>query len=191
MEYDKEKKQIIIKRELSNLDRLVLNFLNILCKHAEYVIVSGYVSILLGRARATEDVDIFIERIAGERFFKLYEELKSAGFWCLNAEQPEEVFNYLKEGMAVRFARQNNIIPNFEIRFPRKKIDDETFKDTLTVILPWGKLRISSLERQIAFKRYYLKSNKDIEDALHIETIFKEQMDYEKIKSIKKELDAV
>ena len=45
-----------------------------------------------------------------------------------------------------------------------------------------GDLIISSLERQIAFKRYYLKSDKDLEDAQHIEDSFKDNIDLNKIK---------
>ena len=37
------------------------------------------------------------------------------------------------------------------------------------------------MERQIAFKRYYLSSDKDIEDALFIEKLFKGQIDYNKV----------
>ena len=72
MEYNKEKKEIITDRELSNLDKLVLKFIKILEKHVDYVIISGYVSILLGRSRATEDVDVFINKIHINVFSKFY-----------------------------------------------------------------------------------------------------------------------
>ena len=61
MEYNKEKKEIILNKKISELDKLVLNFINLLKNHADYVIISGYVSIILGRARATEDIDLFIK----------------------------------------------------------------------------------------------------------------------------------
>jgi len=54
MEYYNEKGEIKINKELNNLDKFVLDFISLL---EEYVIVSGYVSILLRRSRATEDVD--------------------------------------------------------------------------------------------------------------------------------------
>jgi len=62
MKYDDKAKEIVLNRELSNLDKLVLNFVKILEKYTDYIIVSGYVSIILGRARATEDVDVFIKK---------------------------------------------------------------------------------------------------------------------------------
>ena len=60
MEYNKEKKTIKLERELSNLDEFVLDFVNLL---DNYVIVSGYVSILLGRSRTTEDVDLLLPKL--------------------------------------------------------------------------------------------------------------------------------
>ena len=179
------KKEIKLNRKLSSLDKLVLNFVSILEKYVDYVIISGYISILFGRARATEDIDIFIKKMKQEEFLRLYEALGRGGFWCLNAEKAEEVYNYLRDGLAIRFARKETSIPNFEIKFPKRAIDAETFEDSINVFLSEGKIIISSLERQIAFKRYFLKSDKDIEDALHIEEIFKDKLDYDKINKLK------
>ena len=78
--------------ELSELAKFGLEFVRILEKHADYVVISGYVSILLGRARATEDIDVFMERISKEKFSEFYAELKEKGFWCINAEKWDEVF---------------------------------------------------------------------------------------------------
>jgi len=185
MEYLSNKKEIILNRELNNLDRFALDFTRILEKHVNYVIISGYVSILLGRTRATEDIDVFIKKISLEQFSELYKDLQRNGFECINAESPKEVFSYIRDGLAIRFARKNAPTPNFEVKFPKRDIDRETFTDFITVVLPCGKLKISSLERQIAFKRYYLKSEKDIEDAVHIEELFKKQLDYGKINKLK------
>ena len=85
MIYNPEEREIICDRELSNLDKLVLRFIQILEKHIDYVIISGYVAILLGRSRATEDVDVFIRKVDKQKFFSFYEELKKEGFWCINA----------------------------------------------------------------------------------------------------------
>lgn len=185
MEYNKDKREIILERKLNKLDRFVLDFIKVLEKHIDYVIISGYVSILLGRTRATEDIDLFIKHISIEKFAEFYEEAKKRGFECINAEKVDEVFSYLKEGLAIRFSRKNQPVPNFEIKLPKREIDRETFEDFITVLLPRGKLKISSLERQIAFKEEYLKSDKDIEDATHIEELFKDKLDYGKINKLK------
>jgi len=181
MEYNKEKKEIILNKKISELDKLVLDFINILKNHADYVIISGYVSIILGRARATEDIDLFIKKIDKNKFLKLYEDLIKNSYWCLNSDSPEEIYDYLIDNLAVRFAKKDETIPNFEVKFPKTKIDEETFKDCIAVKMPEGSIKISSLEIQIAFKKYYLKSDKDLEDAKHIEHIFKDKIDIEKV----------
>ena len=62
---------IEIDRELSDLDCFTLDFVNILERHTNYVIVSGYVAILLGRARASEDIDSIIPKIDFSMFQSL------------------------------------------------------------------------------------------------------------------------
>ena len=189
MEYNKEKKEIILNKKISELDKLVLDFINILKNHADYVIISGYVSIILGRARATEDIDLFIKKIDKNKFLKLYEDLIKNSYWCLNSDSPEEIYDYLIDNLAVRFAKKDETIPNFEVKFPKTKIDEETFKDCIAVKMPEGSIKISSLEIQIAFKKYYLKSDKDLEDAKHIEHIFKDKIDMEKVYKYKSILE--
>jgi len=180
------KNTIKLNKEINELDRFVFRFINILKKYTDYVIVSGYVSILLGRSRATEDVDIFIQEIDKNSFRKFYEELKADGFWCLNSEDTKDIYQYLTSGLAARFALENTTVPNFEVKFAKKFLDKESFNDRMTVVTDLGEIFVSALERQIAFKRYYLKSDKDIEDAKHIEEVFIGCIDKEKIDKYKK-----
>lgn len=180
------KKSIKLDKVMNRLDTFVLKFIKILEKYTKYVIVSGYVSILFGRARGTEDIDIFIKELNKKKFNALYKDLKKHGYWCLNTEDADEVYAYLADGLAVRFAIKNQTIPNFEIKFTKKKFQIYTFKDVLTVVTKLGKINISSIERQIAFKKYYLKSDKDLEDARHLEELFKEHIDWKKIDKYKK-----
>ena len=91
MEYNKSKKEIILNRELSKLDNFVIEFINILKKYSDYVIISGYISILLGRSRATENVDLFIKEMTFQTFVTFYEDLKKNGFWCLNADEARDI----------------------------------------------------------------------------------------------------
>ncbi len=51
---------IRLDKELNALDEFVLHFVNSI--KSDYVIVSGYVSILFGRARMSEDVDDLIPK---------------------------------------------------------------------------------------------------------------------------------
>ena len=186
-----DSKTIKLDTVVNELDRFVFDFIKILEKHAEYVIVSGYVAILFGRSRATEDIDVFIKEMSNEQFALLYGELKRNGYWCINGESVDGLYEYLAEGLALRFALSNELQPNFEVKFAKKRLDFEAFPDALTVITGIGKLKVSSLERQIAFKQHYLKSDKDLEDALHLEKVFKGHLDTGKIKAYKRRINEV
>ena len=56
--YTMEDNVIVINRDLTELDIFVRDFLNVFKKHNDYLIVSGFVSIVTGRSRGTEDVDM-------------------------------------------------------------------------------------------------------------------------------------
>ena len=60
MEFSFTKKKIILNNKVVNrLDEFVLTFTSVLDRmKINYVIVSGYVAIVFGRSRATEDIDI-------------------------------------------------------------------------------------------------------------------------------------
>lgn len=180
---------IRLDKVVNDLDKFVFGFIRTLEKHADYVIISGYVSILFGRTRATEDVDIFVKEIEKPRFVAFYKELLDKGYWCLNGEDADELYTYLAEGSALRFADNGEVFPNFEVKFARKQLDKAAFTDPLTVVTELGSVKVSSIERQIAFKKYYLKSDKDVEDARHLEKVFKEHLDMEKIAAYRRLLE--
>ncbi|MBI4010169.1 MAG: nucleotidyltransferase [Candidatus Aenigmarchaeota archaeon] len=179
------KTTIKLDKEINELDKLVFRFIGILKKYTDYVVISGYVAILLGRSRTTEDVDIFIKDIGKHTFKEFYQELQREGFWCLNSEDSNEIYNYLADGLAARFAVEGATIPNFEVKVAKKPLDKESFNDRIVALTNIGGIYISSVERQIAFKRYYLKSEKDIEDAKHIEQLFNKNIDIQKINKYK------
>ena len=180
------KSTIKLDKVKTELDAFLMDFIRILEKRTKYVIISGYVSILFGRTRGTEDIDVIIEKMERERFGKLYEDLKSKGFYCLNADELDGIHEQLSEKTAVRFAKKGQVIPNIEVKFAKTPLDNETLKENLKVIMPFGTLAISRIEQQIAFKRYALKSGKDIEDARHLENIFKDHLDKSKIERYRK-----
>lgn len=177
MEYNEKKGKIILGRELSNLDKFVLDFTSLL---EYYVIVSGYVSIILGRARATEDVDLLVPKMNLEDFKNLWKRIGKKGFECLNTSKPEEAFSMLNK-YAIRFARKGKAIPNIEFKTIKNRVEEHSFENRIKVIIGKSILFISPLEMQIAYKREHLKSDKDMEDALHIEEIFKDKIDKKKI----------
>ena len=63
---------IKLNKVLNELDVFVLEFTRLLERHTPCVIVSGYISILFGRARATEDINLFIQPLSRETFLAFY-----------------------------------------------------------------------------------------------------------------------
>jgi hypothetical protein len=183
-----DKKTLEIDRELSDLDKFILDFIRILEKHVNYGLVSGYVSILLGRARVSEDVDVIIQKIDFSTFQTLYKELKKNNYYCLNADIVSIIYDYLSENLAVRFATKDKTIPNVELKWIKHKFDKLALENTIDVKLSKGVLKISNLELQIAFKEEVLKSPKDLEDANHIRDVAKEYLDNESIQKYRKML---
>lgn len=180
---------IKIDRELSDLDCFALNFTNILKDHTPYVIVSGYVTILLGRSRASEDIDIIVPKMSFSSYQSLYTHLKKNGFYCLNAEEEKDIYKYLLEGLAIRFAKIGTALPNIELKWAKNKFDDLALKKTMAVTIPSGELCISHLELQIAFKESVLKSPKDLEDARHLRGVAEGFLDTNLIQQYKEQLD--
>jgi len=165
-------------KDLSELDKFVFDFIKILQKHVKYVIISGYVAILFGRNRSSEDVDIFIEKINQEVLNNLWEEL-SKDFECINTPNVKDSYGkYLSEGLAIRFAKKNTFIPNIELKFPKVDLDLWTLSESKKVIINKKTLFISPLELEIPYK-LFLGSEKDIEDAMHLFNLFKEYIDME------------
>lgn len=168
--------KIVFEKEMSDLDKFVVDFINILnsCK-IRYVIVSGYISILFGRSRSTEDIDLFVEHMSEEKFNEFMRIIEERGMWALNATDNKELYSMLKDNLAIRIAEKGKAIPNFELKFPRKDTDFFSLDNPIKVVLNDNELLISPLEMQIAYK-LYLGSEKDIEDAVHVYQIFKEKL---------------
>ena len=171
--YAKEK--IEFKKELNNLDEFTIEFTSVLNKlNITYVIVSGYVSILFGRNRASEDIDIIVDKININKFRDLWNNLSQ--FECLEHTKFEDAYEYIINGTAIRFSRKNKFIPNIEFKFPKKDLEEWVLKNRIKVDINNKTIFISPIELQIAFK-IYLGSEKDIEDARYLYGLFKDKID--------------
>ncbi len=179
MEYNPDKKEVLLNRKLSNLDKFVLDFCKLL---DEYVIVSGYVSILFGRSRATEDVDLLVPKMNEDKFLEIWEKANNSGFECLNTSNPKEAYKMLEEH-AIRFSRKRNPIPNIEFKVMKTKDDEYSFYKKIRVKTNKEDIYISPFEMQIAFK-LDLGSEKDLEDASHLYELFKDKLNKEKMAKI-------
>jgi len=162
------------------LDKLVLRFVGTI--DFNYVIISGYIAILFGRSRNTEDVDIFIDHISSHKFLEFYKKLEKQDFYILDAEDAEDAYDRLKEGLSVRFAEKNTTEPNFELKFPKRDTDFYSIEHRIRVIISnKHEVMISPIELQIAYK-LYLGSEKDELDARHLYGLFKNNINKKLLK---------
>ena len=181
MEVLVKKEKISIKKTLSKLDELVFKFSSILIKSKiDFVIVSGYVAIVFGRSRTTEDIDVLIERITRKKFNALLSKLTRAGFFCVNANK-EDSWNCIRDGIPLRFGFKSRIIPNFEVKFVKTHLERYTLTNKVALFVNKKKTYMSPLELQIPFK-LKLGSIKDLEDARYLYKIFSNKLDKIKLK---------
>ena len=178
----------LTNKNLSELDIFVLDFLSVLKAYTNYVIVSGYVTILFGRARGTEDIDIIIEKMDRGMFERFFNDLTERNYWFLNSDDQNDLFNMLNENLAVRIAKIDEIIPNIELKFVKDYFDNFSLKNSLKVMIGDHEMKISPIELQIPYK-LYLSGDKDIEDAIYLYEIFKETIDRKTLKNFLKEFD--
>jgi len=184
---------LTVSRELSALDEDVLTFTQVLddCNVA-YVIVSGYVAILTGRSRSTEDIDVILESLSESETELLISELNERGYWGM-AMPLEEMYSMLSEGSRIRIAEEGEMYPNFETWFVSNDVEREALSNPLTVEFDEGQIEISPLELQIAYKLRLAQaadslSGKDFEDALHLYLTFEERFNTEQLETYVKEL---
>jgi hypothetical protein len=184
---------LTVSRELSALDKDVLEFTRILdACDVNYVIVSGYVAILTGRSRSTEDIDVILESLSKTETEQLVTELKNRGYWGM-AMPLDEMYSMLSEGSRIRIAEDGEMYPNFETWFVSNDVEREALSNPLTVTFDEGDIEISPLELQIAYKLRLAQASdslngKDFEDALHLYLTFEERFNTEQLEAYIKEL---
>ena len=176
---------VTLDKEITKLDEFVLEIINLIKKYADYVIISGYISIFFGRARGTEDVDMFIKNLSLNSFKELYKELVKLGYdWTI--EDPDALYkDYLKSGLPINVWKRNFPLLRMEIKWASKPSQIIAFEDKMTVKFKGYELLMANIESQIAYKRYIAKSEKDLADARHLEVVFKD-INQEKINEYKK-----
>lgn len=178
---------IIINRELTQLDLFLKDFLDILKKYSDYLVVSGYVSISTGRTRATEDIDILFPSMEKEKFSLLFEDLTKGSFWCYQGDNYEEVYPYIENFNNIRFAKTNEMFPNIEF-IPINKIKKAKFFEfshPQKIKIKNFEFKIPPIEFEILYKELVLAGKKDIEDARHLRSFFSDILKEEKFKEFK------
>lgn len=187
IEYDETRRIIKVRKEkLTMEDTIALAFSRILEKeNVRYAIVAGYVALLFGRSRRSDDVDFIIENISLGKFASLCEKLFKAGFKFLHSnektlETVRMAYHSLEKGDRIRFTFGEYPIPNVEMKFATTRLDKISIEESMMIHVNEDVLRISPLELQIAYK-LYLGSEKDVEDARFLYKLFKNILDGEKL----------
>jgi hypothetical protein len=184
--------RIKLKKELNDLDKLVIDFTKILDRNKiKYVLVSGYVSILFGRSRSSEDVDVIAKKIFKRKFLALWKSLLKENFHCIvPPDSVESAYeNYLTKRASLKFSRKGQFVPNIEFKFPKvEELDNWVLDHSVQVLLNGKPIRISPVELQIPYK-LYLGTEKDIEDALHLYKLFKDKLNQKLLRQFLVKLD--
>ena len=168
------------------LDEFAEEVCEIVEKHVKYIVVSGFVAISHGRTRATEDIDMIIERIDKKKFGELHDDLIENDFECLQSPKMEDIYEYLEAGDSIRYVRKNTFLPpEMEIKFCKDKIDEMQLKTRRKFEFTGLDIWFSSIEMNVAFKEEYLGTDKDMEDAQHLRIIYRDSLDEKEIQKIK------
>ena len=181
--------KIEIDKDLNELDKFVIDFTSILNKNGiKYVVVSGYVAILFGRSRGSEDIDIIAEKIDFKKFLSFWNDIYES-MECIITEDAKSAYkDYLLQNNAVRFSYKGKFIPNVEIKFPKNELDEWSTSNRKEVILNGNRFFTSPLELQIPYK-LFLGSEKDIEDAKHLYNLFKGKLDLNLLEAFNRKLN--
>lgn len=180
MEIKFSKDSIILNnKSLSEIDNFVIDFVNILKNHFNYVIVSGYLAILFGRSRGTEDIDILIQKISKSEFFNFARHIEDR-YEFLNPEDKEGLYEMLTENLGIRVSKKGEIIPNIELKFVKNKVEEYVIQNRLKVEFDKNFLFISPIEIQLAYK-LYLGSEKDIMDSIFLYQLFQKDINRKEV----------
>lgn len=166
---------LLVDREPNNLDTLAFQFSEILDEFdIEHVFIAGYVSILAGRARSTEDVDVLIEKTDETKIERLADRLDEKGFW--GAAMPlSSMYEMLSHGDNLWVAPQDQVTPHLEVKFVNDEFDRASLENTISAKIGGHEIPIGPFELQIAYK-LYLGAQKDLEDAVHLYTLFEQSL---------------
>lgn len=166
---------LVVERAPNQLDELALSFSAVLNRfEIDHVFIAGYVAILAGRARSTEDVDVLIEELDETTASRLATTLDDEGFWG-PAMPLDSMSEMLANGDNIWVAPDDQITPHLEVKFVRDEFDRASLENSTTARIGGDTIPIGPLELQIAYK-LHLGAQKDLEDAVHLYSLFEETL---------------
>lgn len=166
--------ELVVDREPNELDRLAISFTAILDELGiRHVYVAGFVAILTGRARSTQDVDVLLEPLDETQVDRLVENLEENGMW--GPAMPLADMYEMATEANIWIAPAEQVIPHVEAKFVRDETDRFALENRLTARIGESTIPIAPLELQIAYK-LNLGTQQDFEDAVHLYTLFEETL---------------
>lgn len=164
---------LVVDRAPNALDELAIRFTELLDELGiDHVYVSGYVAVLAGRSRATEDIDVLLERVDAATIESLVDRLDAAGFWG-PAMPLDRMAELLEDNIWV--AVDGEMVPHLEVKYVDDRFDRASLADRLTAQIGGAELPVGPFELQIVYK-LWLGTQTDFEDALHLYTLFEESL---------------
>jgi hypothetical protein len=172
-----EDNEIILNKEPSTIDALVLDFSKILKRNnIKHVLISGYIPILFGKNGEIDDIDILIQNISFEKFLKLWLEIENT-YDCKNTNDPVDAYNaYLKNYHSVSISKKEGHFPYLKIKIIKNEIDRYVLKYRKIIRLGEGQLYISPVEMEISYN-LSRGLEKEIEDARFLYNLFNDKLD--------------
>ncbi|WP_136592178.1 hypothetical protein [Salinigranum halophilum] len=166
---------LVVDRPRNELDELAISFSTLLSRlDIGHVFIAGYVAILTGRARATDDIDVLIEPCPENEIEQLVEELETSGYWG-PAMPLTEMYGNLTAGTNIWVAPSDQMTPHLEVKFPSDEFDRASISNAIDAHIAGETIPVGPLELQIAYK-LYLGGQKDLEDAAHLYLLFRESL---------------
>jgi hypothetical protein len=172
-----EDNEIILNKETSIIDTLVLDFSDILKRNnIRHVLISEYIPILFGKNDKIENINILIRNISFEIFLKLWLEIENT-YECKNTSDPVDAYNaYLKNYHSVSILKKESHFPYLKLKIIKNEIDRYVLKYRRIVRLGERQLYISPVEMQISYN-LSRGCEKEIEDARYLYNLFNEKLD--------------
>ena len=87
-------------------------------------------------------------------------------------------------------APTDQVTPHLEVKFARDEFDRASLENALTARIGTASIPIGPFELQIAYK-LHLGAQKDIEDAVHLYTLFEESLSVARLEDWATRLDVV
>jgi hypothetical protein len=121
---------LVVERPANELDELAIAFSEVLTRlDIEQVFIAGYLAILIGGARATDDIDVLVEPLSETEADRLVQELREQGCW--GPAMLEVMYGNLSSGTNIWVAPADQMIPHLEVKFPTDEFDRASLTNSI------------------------------------------------------------